>query len=85
MKRFTTIGFLLGSLLFAALAIRALDVNAANPVKASVSFRVGTSIWLNDARFRQLLDLFDKYPNATDEVTFFTQTTHTPIPDDELE
>ncbi len=85
MKRFTTIGFLLGSLLFVALAIRALDVNAANPAKASVSFRVGTSIWLNDARFRQLLDLFDKYPNATDEVTFFTQTTHTPIPDDELE
>ena len=53
--------------------------------KASISFRVGYSIWSNDERFAQLLELFEKYPDATDEITFFTQTTHSPIPDEELE
>lgn len=52
--------------------------------KAAITFRIGVNIWSNDARFEQLLDLFDKYPGATDEITFFTQATHSPIPDDEL-
>lgn len=53
--------------------------------QASISFRIGHNIWSNDARFTQLLELFDKYPDATDEITFFTQGTHTPITDEELE
>lgn len=53
--------------------------------KASVSFRVAPNVWSNDARFEQLLAFFDQYPQATDEITFFTQATHAPIPDEELE
>ncbi len=53
--------------------------------KASISFRVGFNIWNDDERFAQLLDLFDANPGVTDEITFFTQSTHAPITDEELE
>lgn len=53
--------------------------------KASISFRVSEAVWSDDARFNQMLELFDRHPGATDEITFFTQTTHAPIADEELE
>ncbi|MBP5622490.1 MAG: hypothetical protein J6X44_10785, partial [Thermoguttaceae bacterium] len=53
--------------------------------RASISFRIGCNIWMDDARFAQLLEIFDKYPNATDEITFFTQGVHAPIKDEEFE
>ncbi|MDO5552129.1 MAG: hypothetical protein Q4G68_00075 [Planctomycetia bacterium] len=52
--------------------------------KASISFRVSPVLWQDEVRFEELLQLFEKYKGVTDEITFFTQTTHTPIPDDEL-
>lgn len=48
--------------------------------KASISFRIGLGQSLSKARFSQLLDLFDKYKGVTDEITFFTSSTHPPIP-----
>ena len=53
--------------------------------RASVCFRIPCNIWTDDARFAQLLEILGKYPGIADELTFFTQKTHTPIPDDELE
>ena len=53
--------------------------------KASVSFRVAPGVWANDARFDQMLAMFERHPGATDEITFFTQVTHAPISDEELE
>ncbi len=63
----------------------ALVQAAEPPAKASVSFRIGVAIWENDETFRSLLDLFDKYPGVTDEITFFVESTHAPIPVDEFE
>ena len=51
----------------------------ASPVnldKAFVSFRIGMGQSMSDARFNELLALFDKYPGVTDEVTFFTTYSH---------
>lgn len=48
--------------------------------KATVSYRIGPQRWIDDERFDELLRLFAAYPAATDELTFFTQETHTPLP-----
>ncbi|MBL7648978.1 MAG: hypothetical protein JNK74_22605 [Candidatus Hydrogenedentes bacterium] len=48
--------------------------------KASVCFRIGQPIWANEARFNELLDLFDAHRGVTDEVTLFTSETHPPLP-----
>ncbi len=48
--------------------------------KAFISFRIGTHQWLDDTRFNELTDLFEKYKGVTDEVTFFTSETHPPLP-----
>ncbi|NUM56718.1 MAG: hypothetical protein HUU46_24075 [Candidatus Hydrogenedentes bacterium] len=48
--------------------------------KASVCFRIGQPIWSNDARFTELLNLFDANRGVTDEVTLFTSETHPPLP-----
>ena len=48
--------------------------------RASVSFRIGSTQWLPDARFRELLDLFEKHKGVTDEITFFTGETCCPLP-----
>ncbi|MGN6437394.1 MAG: hypothetical protein ACTHMM_12720 [Agriterribacter sp.] len=48
--------------------------------KASISFRVGTAVWMSDQRFEALLDLFDHYKGVTDQVTFFSSVTHAPLP-----
>ena len=47
--------------------------------KASVSFRIGTALWMSDQRFDNLLNLFDKYRGITDQITFFTSSTHPPL------
>jgi hypothetical protein len=53
--------------------------------KAFVSFRIGAPLWIPDARFEELLTLFEKYKGVTDEITFFTSETHPPLPLNTLE
>ena len=48
--------------------------------KAFVSFRIGTTQWMPDNRFRELLGLFEKHKGVTDEITFFTAETVCPLP-----
>jgi len=48
--------------------------------KASVCFRIGQPVWANEARFNELLDLFDAHRGVTDEITLFTSETHPPLP-----
>jgi hypothetical protein len=48
--------------------------------KAYISFRIGIRQSLPEKRCNELFDLFDKYKDVTDEITFFTQATHAPIP-----
>lgn len=48
--------------------------------KACISFRIGIPLWMPDARFDELLALFDKYRGVTDEVTLFTAETHPCLP-----
>ncbi|HOZ49402.1 MAG TPA: hypothetical protein PLO37_17530 [Candidatus Hydrogenedentes bacterium] len=56
-------------------------LEAAKPIeKASVCFRIGQPIWSDEARFTELLDLFDAHRGVTDEVTLFTSETHPPLP-----
>jgi len=53
--------------------------------KAYVSFRIGTSLWRDEACYNELLSLFEKYRGVTDEITFFTNETHAPLPLQEME
>lgn len=55
-----------------------------NIEKAFISFRIGTSQWMPDRRYRDVLALFEKYKGVTDEITFFTSFTHPPIPLEEM-
>jgi hypothetical protein len=48
--------------------------------KSFISFRIGPAQSLPEKRFNELLDLFDKYKGVTDEITFFTNVTHAPLP-----
>jgi len=48
--------------------------------KADISFRIGVPQWISEQRFQALLSLFEKYKGVTDEIAFFTSTTHPPIP-----
>lgn len=48
--------------------------------KASVCFRISQPIWASEARFTELLDLFDAHRGVTDEITLFTSETHPPLP-----
>jgi hypothetical protein len=48
--------------------------------KAFVAFRIGVTQWEPEARYRELLALFEKYKGVTDEITFFTSATHPPLP-----
>ena len=52
--------------------------------QAAISFRIGTSQWMPEQRYRELLALFEKHKGVTDEITFFTSFTHPPIPLDEM-
>jgi hypothetical protein len=54
------------------------------PDRAFISFRIGTPQWLPEARYTNLLALFEKYRGVTDEITFFTSFTHPNIPLDEM-
>lgn len=44
------------------------------------SFRLYDVFALTDHQFEQLLDMFEKYKGAADALTFFTTSTHAPIP-----
>ncbi|MCK4590230.1 MAG: hypothetical protein KAT86_00650, partial [Candidatus Latescibacteria bacterium] len=48
--------------------------------KAFISFRIGTAQWMPEKRFKEFLNLFEKYKGITDEITFFTSETHPPLP-----
>ena len=62
-------------------AAEATPVPSAPPLdRASICFRIGQPIWANEARFVELLDLFDANPGVTDEITLFTSETHPPLP-----
>ena len=52
--------------------------------KASISFRISVNQWMPRERFGQLLDLFERNPGVTDEITLFHSTTHAPLPLDEI-
>ena len=56
------------------------DIPSPNVSKAFISFRIGVPLWSSEKRYAELLDLFDKYKGVTDEITFFTSTTHPPLP-----
>ncbi len=56
-----------------------------NPSKAFVSFRIGVGQWESDARFKELLALFERHKGVTDEITFFHSVTHAVIPLEEVE
>ncbi len=53
--------------------------------RAFISFRIGVTQWMPETRFRDLLAMFEKHRGATDEITFFTSTTHPPLPLEEIE
>jgi hypothetical protein len=48
--------------------------------KAFISFRIGLPQSISDNRCKALIDLFEKYKGVTDEITFFTSSTHPPVP-----
>ena len=48
--------------------------------KSSMSFRIGVYTWLDDQRFSEMIQLFEKNRNAVDEITFFLSQTHSPLP-----
>lgn len=50
--------------------------------KAFISFRIGIPLWTEEAAFRTLMELFQRYPDATDDLVFFTSDTHPPLPVD---
>lgn len=51
-----------------------------NLTKAFISFRIGTTQWMPEQRFNELLALFERHKGVTDEVTFFTSETHPCLP-----
>ncbi len=53
--------------------------------KAFINFRIGVPLWYSESRYNELLDLFEKNKGVTDEITFFTWASHSPIPLDEYE
>ena len=52
--------------------------------RASILFRIGVPQWMPEARYSDLLALFEKYRGVTDEITFFTSATHPPLPLEEI-
>ena len=52
---------------------------------AIVSFRIFPQRWINDDRFAELMELFAAHPGVADELTFFSQDTHSPLPLDVIE
>ncbi len=67
-------------LIFCSFAASSEPDNQATLDKAFISFRIATTLYLPEARFQELQDLFLKYKGVTDEVTFFTSATHPPLP-----
>ena len=66
--------------MIAAAKAQAQQPPASSGKKASICFRIGAPIWQNEARFNELLALFEKNAGVTDEITLFTSETHPPLP-----
>jgi hypothetical protein len=52
---------------------------------ASNCFRIGSTQWLPEQLFTDLLDLLDLHRASADELTFFTSDTHPPLPLDTMQ
>jgi len=50
-----------------------------NPEKAYISFRIGPGQSLSAERSQELFDLLEKYKGVTDEISFFSHSTHAPL------
>jgi len=50
-----------------------------------ICFRIHPEIWLNEERFKELLDYLKNYYKVTDELAFFTAWTHPPLPLSDIE
>ena len=63
-------------------AKNANPLSSAQPLaeKAYISFRIGVPLWSSEQRCNEVFNLFDKYKGVTDEITFFTSSTHPPVP-----
>ena len=71
--------------LFLAVSSLSISSHAVSPLRAGepierafISFRISGAVWEDEARFNSLLELLDRYPGVADEITFFTEQTHTP-------
>ena len=51
-----------------------------NYENASISFRIGVELWMNEERFIDLINMFDKYKGCTPQISLFTSETHPPLP-----
>lgn len=49
-----------------------------------ISFRIAPAQWMTDNQLKELLNLLDKYRGIADELAFFTQETHSPLPLEEI-
>ena len=56
-----------------------------NIQKSFISFRIAPGQWFSESRYNKLLELFDKYEGVTDDITFFSNVTHAPLPIDVFE
>jgi len=50
----------------------------------SISFRIGPSLWIGDRELDDLIRYFGEHPGTIDELSFFTNHTHAPLPLDVL-
>ena len=79
MKRLTIFaGLLSAACLF--LDVARADQPLPEIPKAFISFRVGTSLWMRQERYEELLAMFARHRGVTDEITFFQSATHSPLP-----
>lgn len=77
-------------LLYSIILISCVNINQENTEstkseKAHISFRVGTGQSLSKERSKELFNLLNKYKGVTDEITFFSHTTHAPLTLDKAE
>lgn len=55
------------------------------PDQGLVAFRISLEQWFPEDRFQGLLAFFRKYPGTADELSFFTSSTHPPLPLPEIQ
>ena len=51
----------------------------------SIMFRIGPSLWMGDRELEDLIGYFREYPGIVDELSFFTHSTHAPLPLEDLQ